>query len=95
VSVALALARLTDAASPWLDGFTTVGSLLAQLLIARKYTDAWPAWLVINLVSVALFLQQQLLLTAALYAIMAALSVAGWWIWRRSARSTATAQGAA
>lgn len=83
--VALLLGRGTDAASPWLDAFTTVGSLLAQLLTARKYTDAWIGWLVVNLVSVALFLQQQLLPTALLYAILAALSVAGWWTWRRAA----------
>jgi nicotinamide mononucleotide transporter len=83
---ALLLGRGTDAASPWLDAFTTVGSLLAQLLTARKYTDAWIGWLLVNLVSVALFLQQQLLPTALLYAIMAALSVAGWWTWRQSER---------
>lgn len=86
---ALLLGRGTDAASPWLDAFTTVGSLLAQLLTARKYTDAWVGWLVVNLVSIALFLQQQLLPTALLYAILAALSVAGWWTWRRSQRGSA------
>lgn len=85
VLAALLLGRGTDAASPWLDAFTTVGSLLAQVLTARKYTDAWIGWLVVNLVSVALFLQQQLMPTALLYAIMAALSVAGWWAWRRAA----------
>jgi nicotinamide mononucleotide transporter len=95
VPAAFALGRLTDAASPWLDGFTTIGSLLAQLLTARKYTEAWPAWLVINLISVALFLQQKLLLTAALYALMAALSLAGWWTWHRNARAAATTQATA
>jgi nicotinamide mononucleotide transporter len=91
VLTALALGRLTDAAAPWLDAFTTVGSLLAQALTARKYTEAWIGWLVINAVSVVLFLQQQLLLTALLYAILAALSVAGWWQWRRSERRAGTA----
>jgi nicotinamide mononucleotide transporter len=84
---ALLLGRGTDAASPWLDAFTTVGSVLAQFLSARKYTDAWIGWLVVNLVSIALFMQQQLLPTAFLYAIMAALSVAGWLTWRRSERA--------
>jgi nicotinamide mononucleotide transporter len=83
------LARLTDAASPQLDAFTTTGSVLAQLATARKYVEAWPAWLVVNGVSVALFVQQQLMTTALLYAVFAALSLAGWWQWRRDARGVA------
>jgi nicotinamide mononucleotide transporter len=83
---ALALARLTDAAAPWLDAFTTLGSLVGQVLTARKYVEAWPVWIVVNLVSVALFLQQQLWLTALLYGLFVGLSVIGWQQWRRAAR---------
>ncbi|MDZ7653743.1 MAG: nicotinamide riboside transporter PnuC [Burkholderiaceae bacterium] len=86
---ALLLARLTDAASPTLDAFTTLGSLLAQLLTARKITEAWPAWLVVNLVSVTLFVQQALWITALLYAVFVLLSAAGWWQWRHDAKRTA------
>jgi nicotinamide mononucleotide transporter len=91
VLAALALGRLTDAAAPWLDAFTSVGSLIAQTLTARKYTEAWIGWLVINALSVGLFLQQQLLLTALLYAILTALAVAGWRQWRRSERAATLA----
>ena len=80
---AAALGRLTDAAAPWLDAFTTTGSAIAQTLTARKYLEAWPAWIIVNGVSVALFLQQQLWLTAVLYALFLVLSVAGWIAWRR------------
>ncbi len=83
---AIGLARLTDAASPALDAFTTIGSLLAQVLTARKYTEAWIGWLVINVISVVLFAQERLFLTALLYAVMAGLSIWGWSAWRRSAR---------
>jgi nicotinamide mononucleotide transporter len=86
VASALALARLTDAAAPWLDAFTTLGSLVGQVLTARKYVEAWPVWIVVNLVSVALFLQQQLWLTALLYGVFVGLSVIGWNQWRRAAR---------
>jgi len=85
VASAAALGRLTDAAAPWLDAFTTTGSAIAQTLTARKYVQAWPAWIVVNAVSVALFIQQQLWLTAVLYALFLALSVAGWIAWRRAA----------
>jgi nicotinamide mononucleotide transporter len=86
---AAALGRLTDAAAPWLDAFTTTGSLIAQLLTARKYVEAWPAWIVVNGVSVALFAGQQLWLTALLYGIFLLLSAVGWAAWRRDAARAA------
>jgi nicotinamide mononucleotide transporter len=88
---AAGLARLTDAAAPWLDAFTTLGSLIAQLLTARKYVEAWPAWIVVNAVSVALFIGQQLWLTALLYAVFLLLSAVGWAAWRRDAQRAAAA----
>lgn len=88
---AAGLARLTDAAAPSLDAFTTVGSLIAQLLTARKYVEAWPAWIVVNAVSVALFVGQQLWLTALLYAMFLLLSAVGWSAWRRDAQRAAAA----
>jgi nicotinamide mononucleotide transporter len=86
VASALALARLTDAAAPWLDALTTFGSLVGQVLTARKYVEAWPVWIVVNGVSVALFVQQQLWLTALLYGVFVVLSIIGWHQWRRAAR---------
>lgn len=98
-ALAVAMTRLTDAASPWLDAFTTAGSLVAQTLTARKLTEAWPGWLVVNGVSVALFVQQQLWTTALLYGVFVVLSAVGWWQWRRDARAgqlaTSAARGAA
>jgi nicotinamide mononucleotide transporter len=79
-----ALLRLTDSEVPFFDVFPTVGSVLGQVLTARKYVEAWVVWLVVNVVSVALFLQQRLWLTALLYAILVALSLVGWREWKRS-----------
>lgn len=90
-ALAVAMARWTDAASPWLDGFTTAGSLVAQTLTARKLTEAWPGWLVVNGVSVALFVQQQMWTTALLYGVFVVLSAVGWWQWRRAARAAEAA----
>jgi nicotinamide mononucleotide transporter len=89
IASAAMLGRLTDAAAPWLDAFTTSGSLLAQLLTARKFVEAWPAWIVVNAVSVVLFVQQQLALTALLYGVFLLLSAVGWARWQRDAARTA------
>ena len=79
------LHRHTDSQVPWWDAFPTAGSVIAQALLGRQYIENWPAWIVVNIVSVALFAYKALWLTALLYAIFVALSFAGWRAWRRLA----------
>jgi nicotinamide mononucleotide transporter len=77
----LLLDHATDSDVPYLDALPTVGSITAQVLLARKWLDNWPAWLAVNAVSVALFAAKGLWLTVALYALFALLSVVGWRAW--------------
>jgi nicotinamide mononucleotide transporter len=79
----LLLARITDTDVPYLDAFPTVGSVLGQILLGRKFIENWPVWLVVNLASVGLFAYKGLWLTALLYVIFAALALAGWARWAR------------
>jgi nicotinamide mononucleotide transporter len=79
----LFLLRHTDSTVPWWDAFPTIASLSGQWLLGRKYVENWPTWLVVNVVSVALFAYKGLWLTVLLYALFAALSLAGWREWRR------------
>ncbi|MEO7150524.1 MAG: nicotinamide riboside transporter PnuC [Burkholderiaceae bacterium] len=78
----------TDSQVPWWDAFPTAGSVVAQALLGRQYIENWPAWVVVNVVSVTLFAYKGLWLTALLYAIFVALSFAGWRAWRRLAAAT-------
>lgn len=80
------LARFTHTDVPYFNAFPTVGSFIGQILLALKFVETWPAWLVVNGVSVALYASKQLWLTALLYVIFAALAVAGWRRWHRLAR---------
>jgi nicotinamide mononucleotide transporter len=59
------------------DAFTTVGSVIAQWFMARYIRQTWHIWFVVNLVSVALFFHSGLIATSLLYAVFAALAVAG------------------
>ena len=79
----LLLARLTDSDVPYLDALPTVGSLAGQYLLARKWVDNWPAWVLVNIVSVGLFATKGLWLTTGLYALFALLALAGWRAWAR------------
>jgi nicotinamide mononucleotide transporter len=77
------LSRWTDSDVPYLDALPTVGSLVGQVLLARKWLDNWAVWLLVNGFSVLLFATKGLWLTMALYAVFAALSVVGWRAWAR------------
>jgi nicotinamide mononucleotide transporter len=84
------LGRLTDSDVPYADAFTTVASLAGQWLLGRKYVQNWPAWLLVNVASVALFAFKGLWLTVLLYALFAVLSAVGWRRWARLARGSQT-----
>ncbi|NBS67156.1 MAG: nicotinamide riboside transporter PnuC, partial [Betaproteobacteria bacterium] len=69
----------------WLDAAPTAGSLFAQVLLARRYREAWALWIGVNAIALALFAIKSLWLTAILYALLLALSVLGWRHWQRLA----------
>jgi nicotinamide mononucleotide transporter len=78
------LGRRTDEALPYLDGFTTSFSLVAQWMQARKYLENWVVWVVVDVVYVVMGLSQGLTLTAGLYVIYVCLALIGFRDWRRS-----------
>jgi len=80
------LSRTTDSDVPYLDALPTVGSVVGQYLLARKWLENWPAWVVVNLVSLALFATKGLWLTVGLYAVFALLAGAGWQAWTQRLR---------
>lgn len=82
-ALALFLRRYTDSDVPWFDALPTAGSLVAQWLLGRQYVENWPAWLLVNVVSVGLFAVKGLWLTVLLYAVFVVLSAIGWRAWRR------------
>jgi nicotinamide mononucleotide transporter len=74
----------TDEAMPWLDGFTTSFSLVAQWMQARKFLENWTVWVVVDVAYVGMSLSQGLTLTAGLYAVYVGLALLGFRDWRRS-----------
>lgn len=74
----------TDHVLPYVDGFTTAFSLVAQWMQAKKYLENWPVWVVVDLAYIGMSLSQGLLLTAGLYAVYVGLAALGYRDWRRS-----------
>jgi len=91
----LVLKRATDSDVPFLDALATVGSVAGQVLLGRKVIENWHVWLAVNVFSVGLFASKGLWLTSVLYALFAALSVAGWFAWARRMKAAETGAASA
>ena len=80
------MATQTDAALPYADAFTTVASLVAQWLLARKKLESWLFWIAVDLAAIGIYFYKGLLLTAGLYTAFLVMAVIGLLAWHRSER---------
>lgn len=80
--VGLFLDRYTQSPLPYWDALPTVGSVVATVLLGRKFIENWAFWVLINAASVALFAQRGYWLTAILYALFIPMALMGWRRWR-------------
>lgn len=83
LATGLFLLKFTTTDVPWWDAFPTALSVVATLLLGRKYVENWPIWIVVNVVSIALFAYKGLWLTVGLYTVFAIMAVIGWQAWRK------------
>ena len=83
--------RLTDAAMPFADASITAASIAAQFLLSFRRIENWVLWILIDVGSIALYIQRDLELTAGLYVaflVLASLGLREWVIAARSAEAT-------
>jgi nicotinamide mononucleotide transporter len=80
------MATQTSADWPFLDAATTCYAVAATILVARKELLNWVYWIVIDSVSIFLYLDKGLLLTAALFLLYIGLAILGYADWRRAWR---------
>jgi nicotinamide mononucleotide transporter len=89
------LARFTDAAAPSADALGTFASVAATWMMAQRINEHWLWWIVIDLGLAWLFLSQDLVFTAVLYAGFAVMAGAGFLSWRRALARPVQEGGAA
>lgn len=82
--LSLFLRHYTDTDVPHADGFLTAGSLVGQLLLARKKLENWHTWIIVDVLYVGLYAYKNLYLTAVLYAIFVVLAAQGLRTWKRA-----------
>jgi nicotinamide mononucleotide transporter len=80
------LSTYTNTDVPHMDGFLTAGSLVGQLLLARKKVENWHVWVLVDVLYVGLYVFKDLHVTAVLYAVFVVLAVRGLGAWRTLAQ---------
>ncbi|MDA3910605.1 MAG: nicotinamide riboside transporter PnuC [Bacteroidales bacterium] len=83
VVIYLILKHLTDSTVPLGDAFTTALSFVATWMLARKILENWLFWIVVDLVSVGLYIYKGLYPTAALFAFLTIMAVFGFFAWKK------------
>lgn len=84
------MGRLTDAAVPYGDAFTTAASLVAMWLQVQKKIESWAFWIAVDVVAITIYAYKGLIPTTLLYAVFLVLSIMGWRQWNRSLRAEAS-----
>ena len=82
------LGEHSSAAWPYIDSFTTWASVITTYLVTRKYLQNWLYWIVIDAVSVPLYIERGLSLTALLFVAYIVIAVVGYFSWRGHLRTS-------
>ena len=77
------LSEHSSAVWPYIDSFTTWASVITTYLVTRKYLQNWLYWIVIDSVSIPLYIDRGLNLTALLFAAYVVIAVFGYLGWRK------------
>ncbi|HNT42397.1 MAG TPA: nicotinamide riboside transporter PnuC [Tenuifilaceae bacterium] len=77
------LDRYTDSPVPVGDAFTTALSITATWMLTRKIIEHWWVWIVVDGVSMGLYIYKGLYPTTVLFAFYTILSVVGYYQWKR------------
>ena len=83
ISLYFLLTEFTDSRVPLFDSMSTALSIVAMWMLSRKLVEQWLVWLVVDMISVGLYLYKGIPITAMLYMLYCALAVAGYMRWRK------------
>lgn len=82
----LTLPILDPDAFPFWDSTMTVLSVVAMILMTRKYVENWLLWVVINVISVVIFFIQGVYAMSLEYLILLGIALNGLRLWIKSAK---------
>ncbi len=85
----------TQAAWPFVDSFTTWGSVVVTWMVAKKILENWLYWIVIDFACVFMYFERGLYLSSLLFAAYVVIAVFGYFSWRAKACRDAAHEPAA
>ena len=79
----LILPRVFDhpASFPYIDTFIAISSILATILLARRYFETWVLWITVDITSIGLYSVKGVKLIAVEFCIFLALAMLGIYSW--------------
>lgn len=83
ILMAWVLDRFTDSDVPRWDAFTTAASITATWMLARKLLEHWLIWVVVDAVSMGLYVYKGLYPTVGLFAVYTLMAVKGYVEWKK------------
>ncbi|MGB9098276.1 nicotinamide riboside transporter PnuC [Erwinia sp.] len=86
VGLSVTMPELQPDAFPFWDASLMVLSIVAMILMTRKYVENWLLWVIVNVISVMIFARQGVYAMSLEYAILTLIALNGCWLWMKSAR---------
>lgn len=80
------LDNYTDSEIPFWDSLTTSASITATWMLARKHIEHWLVWIVVDLISMILYIYKGLETTAFLFAVYTIMAFVGYLAWKKDLR---------
>lgn len=77
------LINYTDSDIPNWDAFTTALSFVATWMLARKLIEHWIIWIVVDFVSVGMYIYKGLYPTTFLFIVLTILAFKGYFAWKK------------
>lgn len=77
------MGHYTGTSLPYWDAAVAMLSVVAQILMTRRFVENWHWWIIVNLISIPLYVVKELYLTAGLYGVFLVLAIAGLAAWRK------------
>jgi nicotinamide mononucleotide transporter len=70
------------AAFPFLDSFIAIGSVFANIMMAKRIVENWILWIIIDIVAVYVYFQKGIVFIAILYGVYCLIAWNGYSSWR-------------
>lgn len=83
IFIAFILKNYTDSPLPYWDSFTTSASIVATWMLTKKYIDQWLIWIIVDAVSLCLYIYKGLYSTSFLFLVYTILAIIGYFEWKK------------